>query len=122
MKQHIQLDTLDRILVQRADRLGDVIFSLPVIHAIKKAAPNIRIDFLTSGIGKKFLDGHPLIDKVISFDHDQQRSYTAFANLVSDLKSSQYDAYLSLWNHPQLARIARHCDIPISVGTPLALF
>ena len=54
-----------RILVQRADRLGDVVFSLPVLERIKKDYPSATIDFLTSKIGNDFVKDHPLIRKTI---------------------------------------------------------
>ena len=56
--------TKRKILVQRADRLGDVVFSLPVLEALKNKFPKDEIHMLTSEIGAELLKGFPLVDKV----------------------------------------------------------
>ena len=100
-----------RILVQRADRLGDVIFSLPVLERIKQNYPSATIDFLTSKIGNDFVNGHPLINQTIVSPENPLK--TVFVNY---LKSREYDFYISLWNEPKFAYLGKRVGIPCRIG------
>jgi ADP-heptose:LPS heptosyltransferase len=105
-----------KVLVQRADKLGDVIFSLPVIENIKKYMPHVTIDFLTSALGSEFLQTHPLINKTLVVKRDNKNQIVGQYRLIRDIKQEKYDVYLSLWNDPSLAKIGKKCGIPIRIG------
>lgn len=57
------------ILISNLAALGDVIITSSVIPLIKKHFPNARLFFLGSSYTAFFTKNHPLIDKVICFDH-----------------------------------------------------
>jgi ADP-heptose:LPS heptosyltransferase len=100
-----------RILVQRADRLGDVVFSLPVLERIKKDYPSATIDFLTSKIGNDFVKDHPLIRKTIISPANPLTT-----DFVNYLKSRKYNLYISLWNEPKFAYLGKKVGIPCRIG------
>lgn len=54
-----------RILVIRNDHIGDVVLSLPVLHAIRRAWPEAEIIYLTSEYTKAIVDRSPDIDRLI---------------------------------------------------------
>ena len=54
-----------KVLVQRCDRLGDTILSLPLIDALKKYYPDSKIDFLTSSTGAEVAKLNPNINEII---------------------------------------------------------
>ena len=82
MAKHIQLQFVDRILIQRADRLGDVVLSCPVIESLKYHRPELKIDVLTSPIGAKFLEGHPLISNLYIIDMNSDDKHNELNSLV----------------------------------------
>ena len=104
-----------KILIQRADRLGDVICTLPVIDALQKKFPNTQLDYLTSSIGSTFLKSHKYLKKIhtLEIKNNQIKEKKALVNL---LKKETYDVYLSLWNHPSLAKLGVEAKIPNRIG------
>lgn len=112
----VSLSSGSKILVQRADRLGDVVFSLPVIEQLKQLYPHTEIHVLTSPIGRKFLEPHPLITKIITIDLTKPRTSRDQRELLQTLRRENYTLYISLWNHPTLAAIGLQARIPYCIG------
>ena len=61
-------EDIRRILLIRADHIGDVIASTVVLGPLKKAFPQAEIDFLTSSWAYDLVKGSPNITRVIQFD------------------------------------------------------
>lgn len=58
---------VERILVLRPNALGDFVFALPALHALRAAYPRARITLLGKGWHQRFLRGRPgPIDEVIA--------------------------------------------------------
>lgn len=54
---------VERILVIRLSALGDIIHTLPLLDALRRAYPAARVDWLSEPLGAKLLlDDHPMID------------------------------------------------------------
>ena len=103
---------LAKCLIQRADRLGDVIFSLPVIEQLNETYPNLEIHMLTSSIGSKICHNHPKIAKVYQINVDHSLFSKASRQVIRKLKQEKYDLYISLWNHPRMALLGCLARIP----------
>ena len=61
-------EDIRRILLIRADHIGDVIASTAVLGPLKKAFPRAEIDFLTASWAYDLVKGSPDITRVIQFD------------------------------------------------------
>lgn len=59
----------ERILVVAVPRLGDVLLSMPVIHNLKSAYPDAKIDLLTRQGSQVILEGQDLINELITFNY-----------------------------------------------------
>ncbi len=77
--------------------LGDVVFTLPSVNAVKAALPQARISFLTYREFAPLLEGFPHIDRVIELDRSRYRKLnpltliTAGLTLLSELRQSEFD-------------------------------
>jgi ADP-heptose:LPS heptosyltransferase len=60
---------IKKILVSNIGHLGDVLYTLQIIHLIKQDYPNITIDFIGNGSTKTFALLCPHISKFYIFDH-----------------------------------------------------
>ncbi len=58
----------DRILLIRADHIGDVINATAILGPVRKAFPGAVIDFLAPSWAKDILENNPDIDNIIQFD------------------------------------------------------
>jgi ADP-heptose:LPS heptosyltransferase len=102
-----------KILIQRADKLGDVVFSLPAIEALHLKYPEAKIDFLTSPIAADLVEDHPLVENVLIYDEKKKGDWR---RTVKGVKKGKYDLYVSLWNHPKMAWLGKMAHIPVRVG------
>ena len=57
----------NRYLFIRLSALGDVIFALEALAALKRAEPGSRVDWLVEDRAAALLEGHPLIDRVLIY-------------------------------------------------------
>ena len=111
-----------KILIQRADRLGDLVLALPVIEAIKESYPDCVIDMLCSNRNAGLVKNHPLINDYTVFDYHLNPSKTEKNTLIEQIKNKQYDVYISLWGNSFFETIAKRCRIPLSIGPYLSPF
>jgi len=105
--------TFRKILVQRADRLGDVIFTLPVVRWLRTRYPHAEIHFLASPGPAEFLETQGLIDRVIRFE---SVGFGEIFRVAARLRLESYDLYVSLWNDPKMAILGRLSGIPVRIG------
>lgn len=96
-----------RYLLVRLSAIGDVVFGLEALAAIKEHEPDARVDWLVEDRIRGLLDGHPDLDRVIAFPRKAlARSvvrpwlWPAFAvrlwSFVRALRQDRYDAVLDL--------------------------
>ncbi len=74
------LGDIRSILAIRLDLMGDMIFTLPAINALKEVAPQARVSVLALPYTVDLLRGHPAVDRVIPVDVNQWRSPAAWAD------------------------------------------
>ena len=111
-----------KILIQRADRLGDLVLSLPVIESLKIEFPNLKIYLLCSERNINLTKTHPLIDDVIEFNIHKNPSKKDKKKLIKIIKSLDFSLYLSLWSEPYMEKIGYLSKIPFSIGAKRSLF
>ncbi|HLW02100.1 MAG TPA: lipopolysaccharide heptosyltransferase II [Ktedonobacterales bacterium] len=94
-----------RILIIRTDLMGDVILSLPAVHALHRAYPAAHIDMLVLPANVGVIKQDSAISRIMTYDPNIWRrpnaflspvSYRAFLGLIGGLRAAQYDLCLSL--------------------------
>ena len=105
-----------KILVQRGDRLGDLVLILPVIATLKQHYPQATIVCLCSNRNVKLLHNHPHVNDVIIFDSHKNPTLQNKKNLIKTIKSHSFDLYISLWANSFLQKIGFKANIPLSFG------
>ncbi len=93
-----------RILVVLLGRIGDVIFTLPSIIALKQARPDILVDWVVEDRCSDLLVDHPDIERLIIFRRTEfERLYRArkwglafgiIRTLIRDVRLHRYQAVL----------------------------
>ncbi|MCP4094592.1 MAG: glycosyltransferase family 9 protein [Planctomycetes bacterium] len=63
-----------RVLAIRLSAMGDIVFALPALAALKQARPDLRVDWLVEDRFAAVLEHHPLIDEVLIFPRKGWRS------------------------------------------------
>lgn len=65
---YLQNSSKPKILIVQPSRMGDIIFALPAVTAIKKKYPNAHISWIADERCADIIRDNPLIDNLIVFD------------------------------------------------------
>jgi ADP-heptose:LPS heptosyltransferase len=80
-------EKIKSLLILRPDKLGDMIATVPAIHALKKQWPHIRLEIIASPQNKIIIKQDPLIDAI----HVYSKNIFADANLICRLRKRKFD-------------------------------
>ncbi len=104
-----------KILMLRLDRMGDVMFSLPAIAAVKKRFPKSFVSLMVRPYTQPLVEGHPLIDEVIPYRYERggrHRTPIGFLRFLSEIAGRRFDMAFIL--HPS----NRSTWLPFLAGIP----
>jgi len=82
-----------RALVIRLSALGDVLFALETVAALRRDRPDVQIDFLVEDRFRALLDGHPQLDHVLVYP---RRRRLSIPGSVRALRRRRYDVVLDV--------------------------
>jgi heptosyltransferase III len=83
----ISPDKVKSILILRPDKLGDMIATVPAIHALKKYWPHLRLEIVASPRNKIIIEQDPTVDAV----HIYSKNIFADWNLIRLLRKIKFD-------------------------------
>lgn len=99
-----------RILIIKLAALGDVIRTAALLPGLKAQWPTSHITWVTRPSGVRTLAGHPLIDRLLSFD----------AETLCHVEHEQFDLCLSLDKEPGPTALAMRVHAPDKRGIGLS--
>jgi len=106
-----------RILIVEVNWLGDVLFSTPLIRAIREKFKNAYIACLTHPRTKEILEGNPRINEIIIYDEDAcHKSLLGKLRLILLLRKKRFDLAVILHRSTTRALIMRFAGIKERVG------
>ena len=80
-----------KICIERSDRMGDMILTLPVIQGIKQKNPQAIIHVVASKKNVNICKQFSLIDKM----YEKSTSSSSFNNLIKSITAEKYDYYFT---------------------------
>ena len=108
--------SIRRILIVRTDRMGDLILSLPAVHAIRQGFPQAEISLLVQSEIKPLLEGHPDLDRLLSTNSGSGKDWREILRTAAWLRRRSFDAILVL-NPTRAFHVASFlARIPVRVG------
>ena len=105
-----------RVLVTRIRQIGDVIFTLPLLEALREVAPGCAIDYLAETAPAQVVRGHPAIRRVHSFHPRSWPGLPAGPALLGRLAAARYDWVIDLYGNPRSAFLSLLTGAPVRVG------
>lgn len=106
------------ILVIRWKSIGDVVFALPPVNALRARFPQARITFLVSRENVFVPEGFQAVDRVWSIDRDALRSrrflqgWLGTARLLSAVRSAGFSLVVDLQGYGETACFTRWSGAP----------
>ena len=80
-----------KICIERSDRMGDMILTLPVIQGIKEKNPQAIVHVIASRKNSKICKQFNLIDKIF----EKSKLSSSFINLAKSVSEEKYDYYFT---------------------------
>ncbi|MFQ5749783.1 MAG: glycosyltransferase family 9 protein, partial [Planctomycetota bacterium] len=115
-----------RVLFVRLSALGDMVFALPALQALRHHLPQARVDWLVEDRHAAFPAGHPGVDEVIVFPRAPWKRARGLGRLgamgrISDhllrlRRRNPYDAVLDFQGNLKSALHLLFCRSPLKVG------
>ncbi len=110
-------EKINRILVTRTDRIGDVVLSTPVIEALRLQFPKAVISMMVSPLTQNLIQGNPFLDEVIVYDKQEgQKSWKGTWSFARDLRRKRFDIAIHLHPNNRSHWVSYLAKIPIRLG------
>lgn len=107
-----------KILIVRPDALGDMVFTLPLITALKQYFDGVEMWVLASPYTRGILDGHSDVDGVIEDwkNFKEKSPGKTRKDYVAAIKSYGFDAVIMVYMDLFYARVMAEASIPVRIG------
>ncbi|HFE54114.1 MAG TPA: glycosyltransferase family 9 protein [Bacteroidetes bacterium] len=113
-----------RVLVRRLRFMGDVILTTPLLRALKRADPGLRVAYLVESSYEGVLEGNPNVDTVLTLER-HPGGLRAEAGQILDLRrrmrSFRPDLAIDLLGIPKSAALLALSGAPLRIGGPYRL-
>ncbi len=122
-----------RILVEQTTRMGDVLQTSPLIHAIKEQHPDAHITLLVRRMGKIIAQRHPDVDDILIYDEDSLfldlrsedsdrllQAYEAAEAYINTIRDGNFDVAYNVTHSMASAQVLKMAGIPKVVGAHLS--
>ncbi len=106
--------TFKNILVVRADRMGDVVLTVPAIRALKKAFPAACVSVWLDPSTRPLLQGLPFIDEILC--EDQGRGWPGYFAFIAMLRRRQFDLAVVFHTKRRTNAACALAGIPLRLG------
>ena len=100
----------ERILIIQLRRVGDVIFTLPVIGTLRKHLPDARIDFLVEPPGDQMVRLHPGLNETLVYDKDRPLEW------LMKIRRNRYDWVLDFHSNGRTLLLTLASGAPLRAG------
>lgn len=105
---------MDRICIVMMSAVGDAVHVLPVINAIKRDRPAVRITWVLQPGPASLVRGHPAVDEIITFE--RARGWRAFANVRRELRKRRFDLLVDLQVYLKAGLVTALSGAPVRLG------
>lgn len=101
-KSTIKTSEPERILVIRADRIGDMILTTPIFKPLKERYPLAHITCLASTLSSQLIERNPYINSIIKYDPPwfdrpkKNKLIRDYLNILSLIRTQKFDMAIDL--------------------------
>jgi heptosyltransferase I len=104
----------DNICIVMMSAVGDAVHVLPVINALKRVNPGVRITWILQPGPATLVRGHRAIDEIIIFD--RARGLRAFADIARQLARRRFDLVINLQVYFKAGIVTGFTNAPDKLG------
>ncbi|TSK03864.1 MAG: glycosyltransferase family 9 protein [Geobacter sp.] len=108
----------DRVCIVMMSAVGDTVHVLPVLHALKRANPAMKVTWILQPGPATLVRGHALVDEIILFD--RSKGWRGYLEVREQLKSRRFDLVLDLQVYFKANIICSFVNAPVKLGFDFA--
>lgn len=110
-----------RILLVRLRLIGDVVFTTPLIGALRRRFPDAHLAYLVENAAAPVVALHPALDEIIVVPHTRGwRRLADDVRLSGRLRRARFDVIVDLHGGPRSAWLTWAARAPVRVGYDVA--
>ncbi|MCA6071068.1 MAG: lipopolysaccharide heptosyltransferase II [Endomicrobium sp.] len=107
--KYLEYHPSPKILIVQPSRIGDIIFALPVLSAIKKKYPSAKLSWIVDERCSEILEDNPLLENIFVWDR-KQVSLKYYRNLKKQLRNYKFDLSIDLHGLAKSAMLVQLAD------------
>ena len=104
----------DNVCIVMMSAVGDAVHVLPVINALKRANPKVRITWVLQPAPATLVRGHRSVDEIIVFD--RARGLAAFSHVAAELAKRRFDLVVNLQVYFKAGIVTAFTHAPVKLG------
>jgi lipopolysaccharide heptosyltransferase II len=93
--KYLEYHPFPKILIIQPSRIGDIVFSLPVLSAIKKKYPKAQLSWIVDERCAEILEGNPYLEKIFIWNR-KRLSFKYYKNFRQQLREQKFDLSIDL--------------------------
>ena len=109
---------MGRVCIVMMSAIGDTVHVLPVITALKRHHPAMKISWVLQPGPASLVRGHPDVDEIIVFD--QARGWRGFSELRGALAARRFDLVVDLQVSLKAGLVTSFTNAPVKLGFDFA--
>jgi ADP-heptose:LPS heptosyltransferase len=90
-QEPLDLGRVERVLIFRFDRIGDMIVTTPVFRALKRRNPKVHIGVIASPVNEELLLNNPYVDEVYVL----KKNWRELISQILKIRKQKYDVLLN---------------------------
>ena len=106
---------IQKILIVRTDRIGDVVLSLPMVVALRSAESSASISLLVRSYTKELVEDQPGLAEILLYDVSMERK--PFGEMLAEIRRRKFDVVIVTYPTFRLALLMFLAGIPVRIGT-----
>jgi lipopolysaccharide heptosyltransferase II len=114
--KYLEYHPAPKILIVQPSRLGDIIFSLPTLAAIKEKYPHARLSWIVDERCFEILESNPFLEKIFIWDR-KQISFSYYKNLRKQLKAQKFDLSIDLHGLAKSAMLVKLASAKFTIAS-----
>ncbi len=105
---------INKIIISRTDKIGDVILTLPVAGILREHYPKCEILFIGESYTQPIINACDHVDTFINWSELKKKSREA---QVESFRQVNADVIVHVFPNKDIARVAQKAKIPLRIGT-----
>jgi ADP-heptose:LPS heptosyltransferase len=102
---------INRIIISRTDKIGDLVLSIPSFHMLRKMYPMAKICIIVRSYNYEIVKNLPYIDDIIKVD-----KFSSEKKLTERIREFNADVFIALFTNSFVAKLARASRAKWKIG------